>query len=409
MIKKLKRRFIAITMTGSCLIFVLVLSTINISMMMSSRRQGYRILHGFAKSTQELPNLNPPPDAPDDFVRDSMRIFSVSFDRDGKIMEANLDEEHYLNQDGIPALARTVFNQYAPELSERQGRVDHYLYLSQPQSDGGRRIIFLDYSFEREMADRLLRLCLWIGLPGLLVILGLVIFLSRWVSQPVQMAFDRQKQFIADASHELKTPLAIITTNAEVLKNSGHDSRWLDHIVEQSARMAGLINNLLDLTRLDEARLTLGFGHFNLSKTVESAALSFESIAFETDRQYTVKIADGLSLWGHSDSIRQLTMILLDNAFHYTKSRDEIRLDLAEGSDNKAAKVLTVWNSGGGIPVTEGERIFERFYRYDSSRSRETGGYGLGLAIAKAIVDAHHGQIRMDSDGESYVRFTVLF
>ena len=134
------------------------------------------------------------------------------------------------------------------------------------------------------MSMQLWRICLWVGLAGMMIILIPVIFLSQWIAKPVQLTFDRQKQFIADASHELKTPLTIITTNAEVLENTLPDNKWLNYILEQSSRMKLLINSLLDLARLDSGTKKNAFQSFDLSKAVRKTALSFESLAYEYEK-----------------------------------------------------------------------------------------------------------------------------
>ena len=287
---------------------------------------------------------------------------------------------------------------------KEKGEISDYLYLYIP-SEEGVSIYFLDYGPEREMSMQLWRMCLWVGLAGMMIILIPVIFLSRWIAKPVQLAFDKQKQFIADASHELKTPLTIITTNAEVLENTLPDNKWLHYILEQSKRMKVLINNLLDLARLDSGNEKAFFQSFDLSKTVRKAALSFESLAYEYEKNYIWEIADGLSLYGNEENIKQLVTILLDNAFKYSNAKGYIAISLTQSAEKKQ---LLIHNTGKGIDIKDQKRIFERFYRIDSSRSRQSGGYALGLSIAESIVKNHKGQISVKSDGKSYTDFCIL-
>lgn len=255
------------------------------------------------------------------------------------------------------------------------------------------------------MSMQLWRICLWIGLAGMMIILIPVIFLSRWIAKPVQLAFDRQKQFIADASHELKTPLTIITTNAEVLENTLPDNKWLNYILEQSSRMKLLINSLLDLARLDSGTEKNAFQSFDLSKAVRKTALSFESLAYEYEKKYSWNITDGLSLYGNEENIKQLVTILLDNAFKYSDAKGVITISLTRSAEKKQ---LLVHNTGNGIEMKDQKHIFERFYRIDSSRSRQSGGCGLGLSIAESIVKKHKGQISVKSDGKNYTDFCIL-
>ncbi len=419
MIKKLRHRFIFITMASISFIFILILMTINMSMTLSSRRQGYSILWDYASRPAPTADFIPPdkPSADTEITRPSfrrdydwfnnMRIFSVVIDENGGITNAVSGKNPNLTDEMIKDLAARVLNENKlkndVDSDYLQGIVSGYLYLYKPLSEGA-HLYFLDYAPEKDMSGRLFRLCLWIGLAGMLVIFIVVIFLSRWVTQPVRLAFDRQKQFVADASHELKTPLTIITTNAEVLESSTPDNKWLANILEQSSRMKTLINNLLDLTKLDSYEQSMDLTAIDLSRSVKSTALSFESLAFEYGKHYEMQIEDGLTVTGNDSSLRQLVTILLDNAFHYSDVNGTIRIRLIRHGDKKE---LTVWNSGCGIKSADQKRIFERFYRSDASRSRESGGYGLGLSIAQSVVDMHRGHIQVKSDGQSYTLFLV--
>lgn len=445
MIQKMQRRFIFITMSCISFIFILILLVLNISMTISSRRQGYDMLLNFAQRKVSMDqafedaslgeNQNAPEDtnAPDnmpvpkelpDFSSNNasetnfagfdqrpehnernnwfndIRIFSVIYDSEGNIIQISTGSNPDLTEDELSAIADKINIE-----TDAKGVISGYLYIT-VQTDDGSGIYFLDYTPEKGMSNQLLRTCLWIGLAGILVILIPVIFLSRWVARPVQLAFDKQKQFIADASHELKTPLTIITTNAEVLESSIPGNKWLAHILEQSSRMKLLINNLLELAKLDSYQEKQDFISIDLSKTVKNAALSFESMAFEYEKTFSIEIEDGITMHGNDNSIRQLVTILLDNAFKYSNNKGEIQLNLSTHGEKKQ---LLVHNTGKGIPVEDQKHIFERFYRSDSSRSRESGGYGLGLSIAQAIVDAHKGHIHVKSDGETYTTFIISF
>ena len=203
----------------------------------------------------------------------------------------------------------------------------------------------------------------------------------------------------------MKTPLTIITTNAEVLENTLPDNKWLNYILEQSGRMKILINSLLDLARLDSGNERTSFHSFDLSKTVRKTALSFESLAYEHEKKYVQDIANGLSFYGNEENIKQLVTILLDNAFKYSDPNGRITITLTQSAEKKR---LLVHNTGKGIDIKDQKHIFERFYRIDNSRSRQSGGYGLGLAIAQSIVEKHNGHIGVKSDGQNFTEFWVL-
>lgn len=423
MIQKLRRRFIFITMACISFIFILILLVLNISMTLTSRRQGYALLSDYADRqaafsaventdygdrkpdldftnlSNEFPRGEPMrPGRKNDWFND-MRIFSVIYQKDGSISDIRLGENPNLTEEMVKEMAEKILDH--PKV---RGIISGYLYVHQI-TNGEVHIYFLDYAPEKSMSMQLFKICLWIGLAGIIVIFVPVIFLAHWVTSPVQLAFDKQKQFIADASHELKTPLTIITANAEVLENSLSGNKWLSHILEQSDRMKSLINSLLTLAKLDACLEAQDFLSFDLSKAVRNAALSFESLAFEYGKNYEMKIEDGISLSGNESSIRQLTTILLDNAFKYSDESGSISIHLSAHGDKKE---LIIRNTGKGIAQPDQERIFERFYRSDASRSRESGGYGLGLAIAQSIVTAHKGQISVKSDETSYTAFHVL-
>ncbi|MGN1180684.1 MAG: sensor histidine kinase [Suilimivivens sp.] len=426
MIKKLQYRFILITMACIGFIFILILLALNISMSVSSQKRGYDVLmqyvsrmeykadfsyteHDNSSESISSPDRNAqapetlPPFFKDNFKHNDwfndMRIFSIVFDSTGQITDISTGENPNLTEDALTSMADTILKK-----EKEKGTISGYLYLCVP-SETKTAIYFLDYTPEQIMSFQLLHVCLWVGLGGMLVIFILVIFLSRWVSKPVKLAFDNQKQFIADASHELKTPLTIITTNAELLRNSLPDNRWLNYILEQSGRMKELINSLLELARLDTGNERQIFHTFDISKAVRNAALSFESLAYEYEKKYTMEIEEHLSFCGNEEQIKQLVTILLDNAFKYSGEQGIISLSLSRHGDKKQ---LVVHNTGNGINEKEQKHIFERFYRSDASRSRESGGYGLGLSIAQSIVKIHKGQIRVKSDGKSYAEFSVL-
>lgn len=408
MIRKLQHRFILITMSGIILIFILILAVLNLSVSYSAQRQGYHTLSQYERRMDFSPSpvsdaQNPPP-VPEGHPMemswfDDMRVMYVFYDNNGEILSYSLGGNPDMTMDTLEQLAARAKSDH-----KQNGKVSGYLYLLKEKEDGT-QLYLLDYSPERDMSARLLKVCLWVGLAAIFVLFIPVIFLSRWVTKPVQVAFDKQKQFIADASHELKTPLTIITTNAEVLQRELPDNKWLVYILEQTGRMKNLINSLLELARLDAYSDTGSYLTFDLSRAVKNAALSFESLAFEYGKSYSMEIEDGFSLHGNETHIKQLVTILLDNAFKYSDEHGTVRICLSAHGDKK---MLLVSNTGKGISPEDQKHIFERFYRSDSSRNRQYGGYGLGLSIAQSIVKAHKGHISVKSDGQSFTEFVVI-
>lgn len=411
MIKKLQHRFIFITMSCISFIFALILLVLNISVNYSARQQGFGILYQYEQrmqshqktpQNQQLPSIKdadfPRINKPDNHWFNDMRISYVIYDSDGNIEELSAGGNPEMTEETLTTMAESVLGK-----TRNTGSQSGYLYLL--SNDANRTsIYFLDYSPEKDMSMRLFTLCLWVGLAGIIFILILVIFLSRWVTMPVRLAFEKQKQFVADASHELKTPLTIITANAEVLESSLSWNKWLGNILEQSGRMKKLINNLLDLARLDSGSQSQDFANFDLSRTVKNVCLSFESLAYEYRKTLLIEVDPALTLHGNEAAIKQLVTILLDNAFKYSDEKGTICVRLSSHGEKRE---LLVHNTGLGISAEDQKRIFERFYRSDASRSRESGGYGLGLSIAEAIVKTHKGHICVKSDGQTYTDFFV--
>lgn len=240
------------------------------------------------------------------------------------------------------------------------------------------------------------------------IFLEVIIFLlskliTEWITKPVKESFDKQKQFIADASHELKTPLSVIVASSEALEDNPKDKKWLTNIKEEANRMNSLITDLLELAKTEQKTIDLKDG--NLSKMVELSALTFEGKAFESNIKIDYDIDPNIEVKMSEKSIKQLVEILLDNAVKHSEEKSTINISLKE--DNGLVELL-VKNKGEAIPKGEEEKIFERFYRVDKSRNRDSNRYGLGLAIAKNIVLNHNGKISAySSDGTT--TFKVLF
>ena len=274
---------------------------------------------------------------------------------------------------------------------------------------GGTRIAFSHLSWERASLTRLMVSSLLIGLAALAVFFAISLFLARLALKPVERAWARQRQFVADASHELKTPLTVILANTGIIAAHpeapvSSQGKWLGYIREEAQRMKGLVEDMLFLARHDGAERPPDLRPVPFSDLVTGCVLRFESVAFERQTALTCELQPGLWVAGLSQDLERLVMILLDNAVKYAGEGGQVDAALALRQERV---VLTVRNTGEPIPPEHLEHLFERFYRADGSRSRKEGGYGLGLAIAQAIVQTHRGQIEVrSSQGEGTV-FTV--
>lgn len=234
-----------------------------------------------------------------------------------------------------------------------------------------------------------------------IVIVILSLEITKWIIKPVIESFNKQKQFVADASHELKTPIAVIMANAEALENEPNEKKWLDNIKSESERMNDLITDLLDLAKLENATSKEEIQIENLSKIVEKTLLTFESLIYEKHIKLEYDIGNDINIKCNSNQMKQLIAILLDNAIQHSEENGEISVSL---NLEKNEAVLRVKNKGKEIPKEIQTKIFERFYRADESRNRDQNRYGLGLAIAKSIVNNHNGKIFVKSS-EGYTTF----
>jgi signal transduction histidine kinase len=222
--------------------------------------------------------------------------------------------------------------------------------------------------------------------------------------RPIAESYEKQRRFITDASHEIKTPLAIIEANTEVIEMDNGESEWTDSIRNQVKRLTGLTEKLVFLSRMEEEDNPLTMVDFSLSDAVSETAQSFEAVAAAQQKTLTSEIEPRITYHGDEASLRQCVSLLLDNAMKYSTENGAIRLTLSRSGKNIT---LTLWNSAQGLTPGKQDILFERFYRPDSSRSRQTGGSGIGLSVAQAIVLAHKGKINARSDDGVSILFTI--
>ncbi|WP_026395759.1 sensor histidine kinase [Acetobacterium malicum] len=403
MIKKLKIRFVATIMIILSLVFLLIIGSINYFNYQSSERQSMALLSALADNDGAIPPASPgmpgsgQPLPPDVFERE--KTYSVKVNPATNLFSVNGNTDTSQVSTEILDLANQML-----EKNKTSGTLNGYRYLS-VDKPYGELLVFVDQRISNAMADRLLTTSLIIGSITLFVLFFVSLFLANLMVKPVEEAFEKQKRFISDASHELKTPLAVISVNAEVLEGDIGTNKYLSYIQSESTRMNTLVNNLLTLARLDASKTISAFTVFDLSHAVESIALTFESTAFEEHKNYALKIAAGLSYRGDANKIKQVVAILIDNAIKHADDDGLVEITLKPVGDKIQ---LEVFNTGAGIPDDQQDKIFQRFYRYDESRSKATGGYGLGLAIAKSIIDEHQGKIKVSSEIGGWARFIVI-
>ena len=305
----------------------------------------------------------------------------------------------YANLEDTDAL-RDILSQCL-EQNQTEGTVEDY-HLRYLVEDNGlyRKLAFVDMSMEQATLARVIRSYLVIALAALLVLLGIAAAASRWVTRPVERAWRQQRQFLSDASHELKTPLTVILSNAELLEGAAlpeKPARWSGNIRCEAEQMRTLVEQMLTLARADNGVRPAAMEPVNFSDVATECVLSFEPVAFEAGKPLEDHVAEDVTVTGDRDRLRHLISILLDNAVKYGAPGGTITLTL-ERTERQAR--LTVANPGDPIPPEHLPHLFERFYRADSSRGEQTG-FGLGLSIADTIAREHKGSLRAESDAVS--------
>lgn len=326
----------------------------------------------------------------------SIDFFVIMADKSGKYLSA-------LNNNELEADTAQNYIDSILKKDESSGMLSSLQFYKLEKSNGT-LIVFTDKSAETDMLNKLLRTTVTIGFISLLFLSAAAFFLSRKIIQPLKTAFNKQNQFISDASHELKTPLTVISANADVLSGEIGENKWLTYIRSQTDRMNVLVNDLLNLTRLENNSSDFVRTDFDLSKAVINTALPFECRAFETNKKFELNVDDNITVNGSEKHIKQMTAVFIDNALKYSDNGGTVRISLKAIGDKK---LLSVYNTGNGINDDEKEKIFERFYRSDESRNRSTGGYGLGLSIAKSIIDKHKFKIQVETSPGKSICFIV--
>ncbi|MBP1564956.1 MAG: GHKL domain-containing protein [Oscillospiraceae bacterium] len=285
-----------------------------------------------------------------------------------------------------------------------------YKMTSSPNSKNS-SVIFLDRSIEMSTLNRLLIIFVIIGCAGLIIVFFISLFLANWAIKPIEDAWNKQKQFIADASHELKTPLTVIAANTDVVLSTPNDTiknqeRWLKYIKSETLRMSKLVNELLYIAKSDSNEIKMEMNEFDISNTVSSLCLIFESLVFEAGRELATDISPKLRFYGDEDRIKQLITILLDNATKYSIVNSVISVSLFRNNQGKIK--LCISNKCEDLSEENVSKLFDRFYRVDTSRNSGTGGNGLGLNIAQNIAEAHNGNIQVHYN-YGMISFTITF
>ena len=321
-------------------------------------------------------------------------FYSVALAEDGTVLAADNGERAVYSEEDLIAIAEELLAE-----GRTSGRTDSLSYIISYRPDYT-LVAFMDNTVTEGSMRTLLHNVLIVGGIAIVVLFFISLRLSRRIIRPLEENDRQQRQFISDASHELKTPVAVIGANAEMLSRELGENEWLANIQYENDRMGGLVKQLLDLSRAENAETPMD--QVDFSRVVTGEALAFESLAFDQGKTIRSNVEDGIHVHGNQSQLTQLASVLLDNAIRHSTG-SEIELSLKRQGH---AAVLIVENEGNAIPPEKQTHLFERFYRVDEARNSQEQHYGLGLSIAKAVVEKHGGAISV-SCPEGKVRFTV--
>ena len=398
MIRKLRLKFVAICMVLVTAVLAAVFFSVSFSMTRNISALSRQVLHQVVQEE----NMGSRPDISINIGGDRVLLpyFTVNLwpSRNGGYT-AQITGGTYSNLEDTEEL--TAILQDCLSQNQTEGIISHY-QLRYLRQDNGlyEKLAFVDMSMERAILRKMIGSYLIIAFAALFLLLGVSVLLSRWATRPVEKAWKQQRQFLSDASHELKTPLTVILSNAELLETAelaDKPARWADNILSEAGRMRSLVEEMLTLARADNMVRTAVLTEVSLSDIAADCALAFEPVAFEAGKPLQYELAENAMVLGDRDKLRQLVSILLDNAIKYGAEGRPIIMTVQK-TDRQIR--LTVSNSGEPIPPEHLKRLFERFYRADASRG-EKSGFGLGLPIARTIAQEHKGTLKAESDAVS--------
>ena len=411
MIYKLQKRFILISTVALLTVIALMFSVILVLNISSMNRNmdllADRISEGggrFPGSFEEKPPMNnkiPPKNEPNfEFITPetpfSTRHFTVFFDTEGKVEETHTESIYAIDDESAIAYAEK-----AVENGEARGWIAHYRYKIF-STDFGTGVVFVDGSMSRStlMQSSTIAGIVLLGCAALVLIL--IFLLSKKAVKPIAESYEKQKQFVTDANHELKTPLTLILANLDIAEAELGKNEWLDDIRSEGHRMTELVNQLVALSRMDEDGHKMNMTEVSFGELVANTVAAFEPLARERRKALTSSVDKETIYLGDEALLNRLVGILLDNAIKYCDQGGEIVVTLHRGRKI----VLTVENTYAAVGEIALDRLFDRFYRTDKAR-KFTGGYGVGLSMAKAIVENHKGEITAYKKDSTHIGFKL--
>lgn len=403
MIQMLQKKFIMTAMAAISVLILVLLGALNAMNFWITSQQIDHTLSMLASGPEETP----PPDRGSGFFEPPMdrdvllsaRYFLVFFDSSGQVVGTDVTR--------IASVSEEQAEEYGQQVQQKQrekGSLDRFRYQVSSGPEGGQVIAFLDWSSQLYAAMAVLGLSVLAGVVCWGMMLLLVILLSKRAILPIARNMENQKQFVTNAGHEIKTPLAIILANTDAMELHQGESRWSRNIREQTVRLSGLMQNLLTLSKTEEEAGRLPVSDFSFSDLMEEILQPYYEAAALKGIRIEADIQPEISFCANRESMAQLLSILFDNGVKYADDGGILQVTLKK-PDKRL--LIQVKNSCETLPNVPPERLFERFYRGDSARTQKDGGYGIGLSVAKAVAESVHGSITASYEGENQMVFTV--
>lgn len=402
MLKRLRIRLVAIIVG---LVGAVFLCMVVLTYMSSEASLNTLVDHSLAVVLQERTGFDAGAGSDEPLGMDRLPVIWVDIASGGFVLGTN-QEQVSIDAD---LLRETVANALESGQTDGRDEVNHISWRMNSSKFGWRIAIADTSSVDAKISSQLVR-SLELGAGGLVAIVLIALLLSHWALKPVERAWEQQRQFVADASHELKTPLSVILANTQILMNDEskipeESRRWIRGTSDEAERMRGLVEELLELARTEDGTSSArANAPVDLSSLVEGDALQFDAVAYERGCEIDTDVVDGISVLGDQEQLDRLLKTLIDNACKYAARGTQVKVTLEK---NGSHALFVATNQGEPIPEEDLPHVFDRFWRSDKARARSTGGYGLGLAIAKGIAESHGGRIWATSDNVQGTSFYV--
>lgn len=400
MVEKLRRKFILISLSAVIVVILAIGIFSNVSNFIQITRNADVLLDEliandgyFPKGDNDENNKRPPKISQE--APFTTRFFTVKIDKADNLLEIDTGKISSTSTDQALTYANEVLKK-----GKDSGFIDNYKYQVSPK-EYGFLLVFVNMERDLDIFYSFLRSSIIVGLLAITSVFIIVLIFSKKAISPIVEGYEKQKQFITDAGHELKTPLTIINTNTEVLEMTQGENQWTKSIRNQVMRLSNLVESLVSLTRMDEESNQIVKKEFSISEATQNIIDDFQVLSNTYHKTLHSKIEENIIYLGDEQLISQLISILLDNALKYSVNDSEIEIEMKKQGKRI---VLTIMNEAENLTVGNYDILFERFYRADTSRNSKLGGYGIGLSVAKAIVQKHKGKISAESlDGKSLI------